>query len=349
MSDPTELHDPATPTTELDRRAREHDGCTHDCHAGERHGGQCNLPGGCWPRHAGAPHPDQVCVLGCRDRTSPIWPRPPRRRAEGLLTCRPCADSITGRDVDGHWRPGLLDDLLELASVVALYLQPGNRILDPEGRTPRRRPASPAPLNVPVASLSDARSRTDGDDPTPANVVAFLDSWADRIRLGRQLGAGTCSRCAGQLEWRRALVRWPRDAAWPALLTQCTVCGDRRPAFADDSSTVLTALTLLRRHNEWICTQPWVTRYSTGLHGLREELRRASGIVKAKRIGTCPNTIDARRGTTCGAPLVAHPDDRSTTCRACGREYERAEWRHLGNLMNDEHRRRTTTPAGSAA
>lgn len=352
---------------EMERRRAEHDGCGCVCHADVAHSA-CPIPGGgCWRNHAGAPDPSTVCVLGCRDRSSTIWPRPPRPRADGLLTCRPCADGFIGKTIDDEWRPGLLDELLELAAVVALYLQPGSRVLDPSGRSQgRRRPASPAPLSVPVASLSDIRARTDQPQPTPGNVIAFLDSWADRIRLGRQLGPGQCQRvlvigrvlqplrssvrrralrqvterrCGGQLTWRRAVVRWPLDAAWPVLLTQCTSCGDRRPVAVDDeestaeSKTVMTAVRHLDRHNEWVCAQPWVRDYAAGLRSMLAELRAASGMTRPKRIGTCPNVVDDRKGTVCGAVLNADPEADGTTCRACGREYTRREYRHLGRLI----------------
>lgn len=352
----TTLHDPANPE-EIERRKAEHDSCACICHAGAAHS-TCPVPGGCWRDHDGAPNPATVCVLGCRDRSSRIWPRPPRRRAEGLLTCRPCADAFVGKTVDDEWKPGLLDELLELAALVALHLEPGSRVLDPSGRSQgRRRPASPAPLSVPVASLTDVRGRTEQPTPTPGNVIAFLDSWADRIRIGRQLGAGSCDnqvlghvmirtgpsggwqawprhqRCGGQLTWRRGLLRWPLDAAWPALLTQCTSCGDRRPAEPDGSATVMTAIALLRRHNEWICAQPWVARYSRGLRAMLAELKAASGIPRPRKVGACPNTVDDRRGTQCGAVIYADPEAESTTCTACGREYTRKEYRHLGRLI----------------
>lgn len=112
---------------------------------------------------------EQLCVLGCADRTrTNVWPRPPRRRAPGLLTCRPCADRIRDK----------LAEVLELAVNLDLVTAAGSvpRGGDGGGRKKiKDEPVAPVPVSVPTAALTDVRSRRGTWVPDAVPGTAAVD------------------------------------------------------------------------------------------------------------------------------------------------------------------------------
>ncbi|TKJ25236.1 hypothetical protein [Blastococcus sp. CCUG 61487] len=90
-------------------------------------------------------------MLGCADRTrTELWPRPPRPRADGLLTCRPCADRIKRT----------LTEVLELAVGLELVIAAGSAPRTQDGGRKRIKdePVAPVPASIPAAALTDLRS-----------------------------------------------------------------------------------------------------------------------------------------------------------------------------------------------
>lgn len=128
--------------------------CPCACHGGNgAFTTACDVPGGCHAYHRGGDQPaDGLCVLGCADRSrTDMWPRPPRPRAPGLLTCKPCTDRITVT----------LTEVLELAVNLDLVAASGS--VPPSGDTGRKRikdePVAPTPVRPNVTALTDVRSR----------------------------------------------------------------------------------------------------------------------------------------------------------------------------------------------
>lgn len=92
-----------------------------------------------------------LCVLGCADRTrTDVWPRPPRAREPGLLTCRKCADRIRLT----------LTEVLELAVNLELVAAAGSapRTGDGGRKKIKDEPVAPVPVSIPATALTDVRS-----------------------------------------------------------------------------------------------------------------------------------------------------------------------------------------------
>jgi hypothetical protein len=144
----------------------------------------CNIPGGCGSVQPAKQPPlvDTLCVLGCADRSrTDVWPRPPRRRVDGLLTCRTCTDKIRL----------VLTEVLELAVAIDLVSAAGSAPRGGEGGGRKKikdEPVAPVPVSVPAAALTDVRSRrgtwvpeptiVDDREPVDEQTLAELDAAA---------------------------------------------------------------------------------------------------------------------------------------------------------------------------
>lgn len=85
---------------------------------------------------------------------------------------------------------------------------------------------------------------------------------------------------------------------------------------------------------DWITRQDGVVAFDRVLRELVAQLRPLTGEPGAKRIGTCPNTVDEGEFTReCGAPLFAPLKSDEIVCRACGRRWPREEWLALGRVL----------------
>lgn len=150
-------------------------GCA--CHGGPgAYPPPCSVPGGCGSSQTDQPA-EQLCVLGCADRTrTELWPRPPRPREPGLLTCRPCADRIVRT----------LTEVLELAVGLELVVAAGSAPRTQDGGRKRIKdePVAPVPASIPAAALTDVRSTrgTWVPDARPTTAPSDADD-ADREQL----------------------------------------------------------------------------------------------------------------------------------------------------------------------
>jgi hypothetical protein len=141
----------------------------------------CNIPGGCGSvRRADKLLDDApelgslsgLCVLGCADRRrSDVWPRPPRPRVPGQLTCGPCTARI--RDT--------LTEVLELAVNLDLVAAAGSapRTGDGGRKKIKDEPVAPVPVSVPTAALTDIRSRRGTWVPDPVPTIGQDDDVDD--------------------------------------------------------------------------------------------------------------------------------------------------------------------------
>jgi hypothetical protein len=110
-----------------------------------------------------------------------------------------------------------------------------------------------------------------------------------------------------------------------------------RPTGTRHGLTVMAAIGLLRRHNEWICTQDWVPDYWRALRALRRDLGQAHGELRPAPIGNCPNGTgqvdDHGHEIECGQPLYASGYSDTIECTRCGRTWDHKQWRHLGQTI----------------
>lgn len=161
--------------------------------------------------------------------------------------------------------------------------------------------------------------------------------------------------CGRPTEYRR-LVRFDAGARTTGLFAVCPARhvtrppgqghqqlaqrgghGHRPTSGARHGLTIFSAIGLLRTHNDWVCSQPWVVDYWKALRELRTELGRAHGEPRPSRIGVCPNgtgQVDENgKEIECGTPLAASPYSDSIECPKCGRVWTHREWRFLGRQL----------------
>lgn len=132
---------------------------------------------------------------------------------------------------------------------------------------------------------------------------------------------------------RRSIKRDPGDphsvpgllAAWSAFLVD-----DR--GLIPPRHTVPDMAKFLDRNLDYISRQEWVEDLAEELRELHSQLRAIGQ--QRRRIGICPNTIDAGDTTRqCGAGLYAPLYGDQITCGVCGRQWARDEWLRLGRLL----------------
>jgi hypothetical protein len=122
-----------------------------------------------------------LCVLGCADRRrTDVWPRPPRPRADGQLTCRQCTEKLRST----------LTEVLELAVTIDLVTAAGSAARNQDGGRKRIKdePVAPVPVSVPAAALTDVRSRR-GTWVPDADVVDDRQRGSRRAALVKLVDA----------------------------------------------------------------------------------------------------------------------------------------------------------------
>lgn len=206
-------------------------------------------------------------------------------------------------------------------------------------------------------------------DDDPSSVVGFLDRWTDRVRVGRGLtGTGQCRAifpvpeqggllafCDQPAEYRR-LIRIGAGVRTTGLFAVCPAGHVTRPAGQGDQHaehrgavghrvttgtrhglTIFSAIGLLRRHNEWICAQPWVRDYWAALRQLRADLGQAHGEQRPLPIGRCTASTgqldETGQPVECRAPLFASGYSDTISCDRCGTSWDHRHWRLLGRAQ----------------
>jgi hypothetical protein len=103
-------------------------------------------------------------------------------------------------------------------------------------------------------------------------------------------------------------------------------------------TTVVGLCAWLRAQLDWLTRQDSVSEVNRSLRTLVSQLKPVTGDPR-RHIGHCPNTIDEGEHTrTCGSRLYLPMRGDSivadvVTCRVCGREWPRAEWLRLVDLL----------------
>ena len=115
-------------------------------------------------------------------------------------------------------------------------------------------------------------------------------------------------------------------AAW------CDALIDER-SLIPPTRTVPAMAKFLDNHLDYLTRQEWVEDLFTELRELHSQLRAIGQ--QRRRIGLCPNTLDAGETTKqCAAPLFAPLYSDLIRCYACGREWSGIERLRLGRLLN---------------
>lgn len=117
----------------------------------------------------------------------------------------------------------------------------------------------------------------------------------------------------------------------PGTLTSwCQELADARGTAAPREWAVPVLAAYLDAHLDWLTRQDWIPDLATELRELHTQLYQ--GRRSWRRIGRCrcPGLTDTG---TCGAALFASLDAGVVRCWACGAQWERDRWLHLGNVL----------------
>lgn len=160
----------------------------------------------------------------------------------------------------------------------------------PKDETPKTRhlksAEAPAPANLEVLALRDARSAQTPIEPNPA--VRFHEG-------------DTSTPIPSVL----AIV-----ASWVQLVAE------ERPLTAKLPGSVVAQLALLGRHHDWMAQQPWIDDYVTELGELRKALAAALRDHTHREIGRCRLPMESR--DVCGGPLLEENGSDTIKCGECG-------------------------------
>jgi hypothetical protein len=192
-------------------------------------------------------------------------------------------------------------------------------------------------------ALTEIRGRWDALDPTPGAAgdgQRGAPGFESRPPAGLTVIAVRDPRSSREARtWRGADGRLHREHERPPL----SVLGElytlaHHVAQARGEAVPVPVVSELTRwldaRLDWVTRQPGVVAFARVLRELVAQLRPLTGEPGAKRIGTCPNTVDEGESTReCGAPLFAPLKGDEITCRACARRWPREEWLQLGRTL----------------
>lgn len=87
---------------------------------------------------------------------------------------------------------------------------------------------------------------------------------------------------------------------------------------------------------DWATRQDSAAELARALRELLAQLRPVTGDPGRRYVGHCPSTIDDGEATReCGTRLYAPTNGDTIQCTACDREWPRAEWLRLGDLLGE--------------
>jgi hypothetical protein len=274
--------------------------CDCQCHGyGSAHNPGCDVPGGCGHLHRDE-GPD------CSDHRTPAQPHcvlPHRAWPDG------CERLATANDgLACHWHRQQLDHLLgeikQLDEELDLIAVAGTAPKESTGKAGRtKNPSPPAPANLDVLVLRDARSHGDVDCEDdrrgqPWSVPYLTEVYCARLRDERPL--------------TRIVLRPVRNRITDVAYDIPTTV----PALVPRSSAA--RLDMLIRHHDWITGQSWLDDYWDEMVGLRKAMRTAlRDRPITKSLGSCYLLVGE---DPCTGRLVQ--DNGSDVVRCTNRECE---------------------------
>lgn len=102
----------------------------------------------------------------------------------------------------------------------------------------------------------------------------------------------------------------------------------------DGRATIARELGTIRFHWPWVLEQPWVDAFAAEMRDLLHRLKALRGeLARTVPIGYCPGEVDAQ---PCGQLLRASLDSDIIRCPHCGAHWQRAHWRMLAKLLEEE-------------
>jgi len=171
-------------------------------------------------------------------------------------------------------------------------------------------------------------------------TVYEWDPYADDVLEPGQLGPPRGAYVAKRRGWRGADGRIHRESERPPLsvvaelYTLARHVADARGLTPPDRVHAPDLVRWLDAQLDWVTRQDGVVGFARVVRELVAQLRPLTGEPGAKRIGSCPNTVDEGESTReCGAPLFAPLRGDRIDCRSCGRHWDRDAWLQLGRTM----------------
>ena len=202
-----------------------------------------------------------------------------------------------------------------------------SRCLDRLRETLREIPALYQPLDpTPGANADGTRGAPGFGSRSPASdhVIAMRDHRSSRDAYTWLGGDGKLHK-----ESER-----PPLSAYSVLDTIAWDIAENRGIDGPGANTVHHLAQWVDNQLDWATRQPNIDEVAAPLRELLAQLKPATGERRAW-IGTCPNTLDEGEHTRlCAARLYAPLRGDTIRCASCSREWPRAEWLRLGDLLD---------------
>lgn len=203
-------------------------------------------------------------------------------------------------------------------------------------KKPRRAPDGYRTCNACADRIRDALQEIPAQYARLTTVQALLPGSGDEGRRGPGFGSRSPARDVVIAVTDRRTT-WAEDQrlhhppsilhAWAQMVREET--GEATPPVppACDVEAVL----LIRRLDH-VTRQEWVADMWSELREVVDQLRTIAGEPRPLPVGRCPN-IPEGADRECGTSLYVRPGTDTITCRACGRQWERRDWLHLGRTI----------------
>lgn len=205
-------------------------------------------------------------------------------------------------------------------------------------KKPRRAPDGYRTCNGCADRIREALQEIPAQYARMTSVQALLPGSGDEGRRGPGFGSRSPARdiVIAATDWRTvwddapgARLHHPPSIlrSWASMVRADV--GESTPAGPVDCGTEAA---LLIRRMDHVTRQDWVADMWTELREVVDQLRTIAGEPRPLPVGRCPNIPEGAE-KECGTSLYVRPGTDTITCRACGRQWDRREWLHLGRTM----------------